>query len=170
MEEYEQYNPRHAIEIDKMYCVDKLIGKWNDVGPNQKFLPGGRYFIIPGRNLQMLVKLENDYNNKQKTYKVNKKRNVCFVNSLTDRQAIIKQYEKIFYSRSYKLKSEPSFRNLCIRPRNKRYLNRRSFSYLVVKQLQCLKCNNVCVYDALKIFYLMDDKCVDEVNALADKE
>lgn len=98
-----------------------------------------------------------------------KKMNACFLSTMNDRRALIEQYKKLFYSRP-NANTKQAFDNLCVRPRTKRYANRLSFNYLVVKNLQCESCVNKCVYDALKKFYLMDKKCVAQVDSLVAKE
>nr|AGS18796.1 LEF-2 [Pieris rapae granulovirus] len=170
--DYEIYHPRIPIDTSKTYKVDKFLRRWNDVGPNSAFLPGGRYFIISGKFLPMLVQKSPNFEEEEETEIImNKnKKNVCFLPFMHDRQMIIEKYKKLFYSGVNARKSEEAFKNLCIRVRLKRYSNRLSFNYLIVKQLQCSECKNKCVYNALKKFYNMESKCVAQLDDLLSRE
>nr|AUF82037.1 late expression factor-2 [Cryptophlebia leucotreta granulovirus] len=167
MSDYTVFHPRLPVESDKIYKVDIFLMRWANINLNTSFLPGGRFFLVSGICLKNLIKKSKSFEeHKEMVYDV-KKTNVCF-QTYTNREDIIKIYRKIFYSKS-NAKTEESFKKLCIRPRTNRYACRLSFNYLVVKRLQCCECNNICVYDALKLFYLMDSKCVKQVDNLVAK-
>ncbi|AER41467.1 LEF-2 [Epinotia aporema granulovirus] len=124
-----------------------------------------------GRNLQALVKQAEQQAIAAPSPSSNntKKRNKCFL-TITNRTDIINSYEQLFYCRYPPPKTKTDFKNLCVRVRDDRFQNRLKFSYLVVKNLKCTKCNNKCIYDALKTFYKNEKKCVAEVDRLISKE
>ncbi|AAM70235.1 late expression factor 2 [Phthorimaea operculella granulovirus] len=167
------FNPRHEIDPKIMYKVDIFLRRWKGIDGNAAFVSGGRYFVVQGSCLVKLMQQSlsfEEHDEHQQQVQYNKyKRNVCFETSLGNRQKIIDLYRKIFYQFP-NAKTLPSFNALCARVRKDRYLHRQKFSYLVVKKLQCKNCQNTCVYDALKQFYMMDDKCVRQVNYLIKKE
>ncbi|QOD39997.1 lef-2 [Matsumuraeses phaseoli granulovirus] len=167
----ETFNPRHEIDVTKIYKVDFFLRRWKDVNPNCTFLPGGRYFVASGKSLKAMIErsFSLEEGDEQEVVTKRKKKDVCFLKILYNRRLVYEQYRKLFYSRP-NARTEEAFKNLYIRPRNKRYSNRQSFSYLIVKQLQCKNCQNQCVYEALKRFYMMDSKCVAEVDNLVTKE
>nr|AAB64421.1 late expression factor 2 homolog lef-2 [Cydia pomonella granulovirus] len=162
---YETYHPRRAIDPPKLYKVDMFLRHWVNVNGNTAFLPGGRYFLVVGRCLLNLVEKSKSFEEHTKVEENAKKVKVCFEDCGGNREAIIAKFRKLFYSRP-NAKTEPSFNKLCVRPRRQRYACRLSFNFLVVKRLQCCRCDNKCVYDALKRFYKMDSKCVSQVDGL----
>ncbi|AEB00317.1 lef-2 [Clostera anachoreta granulovirus] len=173
--ELEVYHPRRPVDRTKTYKVDVFMRRWVTVGPDVTFIQGGRYFVLSGKNLDVLVKKSPTFDEEVSVYgtssSTSNKRDVCFLGCLGDRQALIDKYNKLFYSRTTGgLKSETAFKKLCVRPRRNRYANRLTFNYLIVKRLKCDACSNVCVYDALKMFYNMDDKCVAQVDDLVSRE
>ncbi|AKS25372.1 lef-2 [Clostera anastomosis granulovirus B] len=178
----ETFNPRVPIDETKTYKVDKFLMLFKDIGGEHTFLPGGRFFVLHGKHLKLLVKksasieydedddiVNENYNNTD-FVKSKKKRDVCFLSTMTTRDTVIAHYKKIFFSRNKSSKSFEAFNNLCIKVRNQRYNNRLTFNYLVVKQIQCNRCQNKCVYEALKKFYNMESKCVDQLNRLIAQE
>ncbi|UYE99051.1 MAG: lef-2 [Betabaculovirus sp.] len=155
---------------------------FKDIGGEHTFLPGGRYFLMLGKHLKLLVKksasieydeeddiMNENYNNTD-FVKSKKKRDVCFLSTMTNRDTLIAHYNKIFFTHNKSSKSFEAFTNLCIKVRNKRYNNRLTFNYLVLKQLQCNQCQNKCVHEALKKFYFMESKCVGQVDRLIAQE
>lgn len=167
----ECYHNNTIIQHHKIYKVDKFLRRWNDVGANTTFVSGGRYFVILGKNLELLIKRSAEFEDEEEiTWKSKKKRNFCFLQVMNNRHALIEQYKKLFYTSPKPSKTQQAFNNLCIRPRKNRYNNRQSFNYLVYKQLQCQNCKNKCVFEALKTFYLMDSKCVSQLKSLFSKD
>lgn len=172
------FNPRLHIDETKTYIVDKLLMQFNDIGGEHTFLPGGRYFLMLGKRLKLLVEKsasfedddECDTNKNFNYVKSRKKKNVCFRATMNNRTALIAHYNKIFFTHNKSSKSFEAFTNLCIKVRNKRYNNRLTFNYLVLKQLQCNQCQNKCVHEALKKFYFMESKCVGQVDRLIAQE
>ncbi|ABC61163.1 LEF-2 [Choristoneura occidentalis granulovirus] len=165
----EEYHPRVAIDETKTYKIDKFLRRFNNIGANNTFLPGGRYFVMSGKTLKMLVEKSPDFEEEQLIIQDAKKRNVCFLGVLDDRNDLIGLYRKLFYT-NRNPKSLQAFNNLCVRVRKQRYTNRQCFNYLIVKQLQCKTCENACVYKALKNFYKQEKKCVAQVDNLIAKE
>lgn len=161
------YNSCEPIDPTATYLVDFFERHWRVSGATE-FVPGGRFFVMYGRNLQALVK-QDETAVSPPSYSNMKKRNECFL-ARTKRVDIINAYQEIFYCRYPPPKTKTDFINLCVRVRNDRFQSRLRFSYLIVKSLQCKDCNNKCVYNALKIFYQNESKCVAEVDRLIAKE
>ncbi|UXX41839.1 lef-2 [Psilogramma increta granulovirus] len=170
----ETFNPRLPIDETKTYKVDKFLMQFNEIGGQHTFLPGGRYFVLYGKQLQLLLKksasFEEDNDTNANYVKSRKKKNVCFLSTMTSRNTLIAHYKEIFFTHKKSTKSFEAFNNLCIRVRNQRYNNRLTFNYLVIKQLQCDRCLNKCVHEALKRFYNMDNKCVNQIDRLIAQE
>ncbi|AKN80716.1 late expression factor 2 [Diatraea saccharalis granulovirus] len=167
----EVYNSRHTIDPKKMYKVDIFSRRWKGIDNNISFVPGGRYFITTGKMLQSLLTTQStDFEEEEETKKNHNKKNVCFLNYIEDRNALIEKYKRLFFYYYKTNKSGIAFTKLCTRVRKERYANRLTFNFMVVKRVGCNVCKNKCVYDALKKFYLMDTKCIAEVDRLMLKE
>nr|ALN41958.1 lef-2 [Cnaphalocrocis medinalis granulovirus] len=52
---------------------------------------------------------------------------------------------------------------MCERKRKNRYNDRLIFNYYVIKNFQCTNCNNSCIFNALKLYYKKDSKCVNQL-------
>nr|ARX71373.1 late expression factor 2 [Erinnyis ello granulovirus]ARX71503.1 late expression factor 2 [Erinnyis ello granulovirus] len=169
----ETFHPRIPIDATKTYKVDKFLMKFQSIGGEHTFLPGGRYFVMLGKQLKLLVEQSMSFEDDETTECAisNKKKNVCFLSVLNSRDTIIAHYKRVLFNyHSKPTKSLEAFNNLCIKVRNKRYNNRLTFNYFVVKRLQCIQCQNKCVYEALRKFYNMESKCVNQVDRLIAQE
>ncbi|AKN63313.1 lef-2 [Agrotis segetum granulovirus] len=174
-QQYTLYNPRSSVEPRTRYMVDVFCRDWSSVlDAYTVFVQGGTHFLVNGKNLLQMIKQcptleESEQSTVGNIKKTKKKREICF-ETLKKRSDIIAKYRETFY-RFKDANTLPDFEALVQRPRNKRFGNRLKFSFLVIKNIQCKRCeNNVCVYNALKSFYENDKKCVDEVDRLVIKE
>lgn len=166
------FNPRHPIEPDQAYAVDIFCRNWSSVvDVYTPFEEGGVRFVAHGRSLKHMMSKSISFDDEAVVEKRKyKKRVACFKNFKLKKE-VADKYRAIFYSKSTEAKTFEDFQALCTRSRNKRFANRLRFSFLIVKNLKCDSCEkNVCVYDALKLFYNHDKKCVDEVDRLVAKE
>ncbi|APO13918.1 LEF-2 [Plodia interpunctella granulovirus] len=170
----ETYHMRHPIDTKKTYRVDVFCKKWTGINGNSTFVVGGRYFITNGRALKAMESTATDFEEPEKKFETNRKKKEHCFKALKTRQEIIDKYKNIFYQRP-NANTESDFKNICIKVRGSpthgtRFMNRVKFTCLVVKNLQCKACKNICVYDALKQFYCMDSKCVSQVDRYVSQQ
>ncbi|AAP85669.1 lef-2 [Adoxophyes orana granulovirus] len=165
----ETYTPNTSICPEKMYKIDIFMRKWQGVNLCSEFVEGGRYFVMFGKNLKILISKSKTFEEHKTDKEKNRKRgksNHCFLKYGNDRKELIKAYEKLMYQPSMKCNTKASFKNLCIRPRKNRYADRQKFSFFTLMRFKCNVCRDKCVHEALKIFYCRDDKCVKHVDDL----
>lgn len=166
------FNPRHPIDPDQVYSVDIFCRNWTKVvDVYTQFEEGGVRFVANGRSLKYMMNKCPTFDEDEEIAKKKYKKRVACFKVIKRRNDVVDKYRSLFYSKSTEAKTYDDFQALIIRPRNKRFVNRLRFTFLVVKSLKCDECeNNKCVYNALKLFYNHDKKCIDEVDRLVAKE
>ncbi|QBQ01585.1 lef-2 [Hyphantria cunea granulovirus] len=161
---------RKHVDPNQYYWVDVFSRDWSRfIDAYTQFAEGGLKFLVYGQNLQRMLKLCPPFDQEEQAAAANvvnlKRKDVCF-KSLTTRTAVTEKYTELFYNYGRANNTFQDFKALCERPRTHRYANRLKFTYKIYKALRCSCCADLCVVNALKIFYKHDKKCCDEVNRL----
>ncbi|ABQ51975.1 lef-2 [Spodoptera litura granulovirus] len=169
------YNGTERIEPDTVYMVNVFLRDWSHVlDCYTVFAPGGTHFIAMGRNLQRMIALCPTFDEVEALQNKNnvqrKAKNTCFA-GVTNRNDVITRYREMFYQGDKQgVNTRQDFELLCQRPRTNRFGNRLKFTYKIIKSLMCDKCDkSACVYQALKMFYNNDSKCIKEVDYAVSK-